>query len=556
MSAVLAFGCQADPSPSDSTDLAQKSGGALVGDTQTSWVCQVCSANADCPKGSLCITPSSGGPAVCLPTCNARSHGCPADFGCVAGPGRDHCEPLQGTCCTDGDRDGYGTGALCKMPDCDDTDPAVHPGAQERCNGRDDDCDGVVDNGNPGGGGACNAGQSGTCGAGTLVCTGGALACVPNSPATPELCNGVDDNCNGLVDEGNPGGGQACTTSLPGVCAAGTTTCTGGALVCTQNQAPSAEVCNLLDDDCNGKVDDGFPDITCGVGACQRTVSSCTLGVPQTCTPGQPSAEICDGIDNDCDGIVDNGNPGGGVACSTGQRGACAAGVTACQAGALTCVQSQAPSAEICDGIDNDCDGVVDNGNPGGGASCNTGLPGVCAAGATQCTGGALSCVAITGPSPEQCDGLDNDCDGVVDNGVGTRVFRDADGDGHGDATVTLAACAAPPGYVSSSDDCDDGDARAFPGQTAFFNDRPRANGTWDFNCDGVQEPQHTASTFTCNGGSTGCSNNGGYWMDSVPTCGQAAYTVSDIACPSVCSPSCFFYCSYSPGPMVAESCR
>jgi hypothetical protein len=89
---------------------------------------------------------------------------------------------------------------------------------------------------------------------------------------------------------------------------------------------------------------------------------------------------------------VDNGNPGGGVACNTGKLGICAAGTTACVGGAITCVQNQQPSAEVCNGLDDDCNGVVDNGNPGGGVACNTGKPGICAAGTTACVGGAIAC--------------------------------------------------------------------------------------------------------------------------------------------------------------------
>jgi hypothetical protein len=69
------------------------------------------------------------------------------------------------------------------------------------------------------------------------------------------------------------------------------------------------EACNGVDDDCNGLTDDGLGTSTCGLGACQRTVNNCVGGVPVTCTPGAPApAEICgNGIDDDCNGAIDNG---------------------------------------------------------------------------------------------------------------------------------------------------------------------------------------------------------------------------------------------------------
>lgn len=78
--------------------------------------------------------------------------------------------------------------------------------------------------------------------------------------------------------------------------------------------------------------------------------------------PCRPESEVCDGIDNNWDGQIDEGNPGSGQECSTGQAGVCESGTTQCENGELTCVQIHEASVEICDGLDNDCDGQIDEG--------------------------------------------------------------------------------------------------------------------------------------------------------------------------------------------------
>jgi hypothetical protein len=125
---------------------------------------------------------------------------------------------------------------------------------------------------------------------------------------------------------------------------------------------PSTEICDGQDNDCDNQVDEGLGTLSCGTGACTRTVNACVNGTPQTCTPGTPTAEVCDGKDNSCNGQVDEGNPGGGAACNTGLPGVCSAGVLTCTNGALVCQQTTQPSPEVCDGKDNNCNGQVDEG--------------------------------------------------------------------------------------------------------------------------------------------------------------------------------------------------
>lgn len=150
-----------------------------------------------------------------------------------------------------------------------------------------------------------------------------------NPKATPDartIVGGLDQ-CPDDPNKTEPGAcgcgvpdseaGQPCTTGQPGVCSVGVKVCSVGTLSCQQNQQSSAEVCDGLDNNCNGTVDEGFnagAACSVGVGACQRTGTQvCTangLGTQCSATPGTPSAEICgNGIDDDCDGVVDNGCP-------------------------------------------------------------------------------------------------------------------------------------------------------------------------------------------------------------------------------------------------------
>jgi hypothetical protein len=120
--------------------------------------------------------------------------------------------------------------------------------------------------------------------------------------AADEVCNGRDDDCDGEVDEEQP-----MASCGVGACARTVSTCLEGApQVCTPG-APTTEVCNGKDDDCNGATDENLMPAECGVGECAAVQATCMNGVPNTCQPGMPGAEVCNGKDDDCDGTVDEG---------------------------------------------------------------------------------------------------------------------------------------------------------------------------------------------------------------------------------------------------------
>jgi len=239
----------------------------------------------------------------------------------------------------DADNDGYGDDDCFAGADCDDSDPAVHPGAAEVCDTIDNNCDGNIneDLTRP-----CIA----YCGTGYQVCQEDGTWSECNAPLPePEVCNGTDDNCNGFIDEWLISTGSCVSDDLAGECKFGNlSVCQGGHWVC-QGSPPAEEMCDGLDNDCDGETDEP----------------------PLICEP-QPGcrAEVCDGIDNDCDGQVDNGAmPGVGESCYANgvpSPSPNCQGELACVAGDLVCTGYGPIKPDLhCDGVDEDCNGIVDD---------------------------------------------------------------------------------------------------------------------------------------------------------------------------------------------------
>ena len=291
----------------------------------------------------------------------------------------------------------------------------------ETCDGVDNDCDGAIDDGNPEGGRSCDTGESGACAEGRAICADGAFECVRHVGPSVEICDGIDNDCNGIVDDALANGvGVPCFTGAAGICAQGTLQCVDGALLCAPTTEPSRELCNQIDDDCDGQVDELNPE---GGGACDTGQPGlCSFGT-RRCAGGTlvcdrnltPSAETCDNEDDDCDGLIDEGNPRGGGGCNTGTPGLCALGQTTCVDGRMICTSRVDPVPEVCDRADNDCDGQTDESDPRVGRVCDTGLSGVCSRGRQRCEAGAIHCIGDIELGPDICDSLDNDCDGRVD---------------------------------------------------------------------------------------------------------------------------------------------
>jgi len=442
---------------------------------------------------------------------------------------------------TDADGDGYGdpgsetitceadANQVLVADDCDDNDPDAWPGNPEVCDEADNDCNGQTDEGvtntyyrdddGDGWGGFAGTTEGCTVPEGYAEdlgdCNDADTAYHPG--ATEDDCTDPEDyNCDGSVEYADVDGDgwPACED-------------------CDDTEAavnPDAtEICNSIDDDCDGDIDDNDADVdlstattwygdTDGDGYGDLSSTSLSCAVPtgsvsnssdcdDTAAAIHPAAtEVCDDLDNDCDGLVDDDDSG--VDTSTGTTfytdsdgdgyGTSASSVMACDAPSGT-VTSDAdcddtddtisPDAiEVCDTVDNDCDGHIDDADTdvtgqstwyydgdadGYGLSSSSTVacyqPSSYVGNASDCNDGNS---AVSPAATEICNSIDDDCDGYTDDAdssvdlsTGTTVYVDSDGDGYGSsASGSTTACSVSSGYATSSTDCDDGDSATYPG--------------------------------------------------------------------------------------------
>ncbi len=413
----------------------------------------LCSNNDACLAGECvgaeptCFGGDDGG--ACAGGCNPATGEC--DF---SGSNGNECEDSIACTVDDVCNEGVCFGSL--TPEL---------GEPEICNGFDDDCDGAIDDGF-GVGDTCVVGL-GLCereGAWACDAEGGVFCNGTPGPAAAEQCDGSDNDCDGLTDaEDDSLQLVACLYQL-GVCEGSMKSRT----MCVTPEAGPAfweacsdedyagqaypavyvsrdddgDLCDGDNNDCDEQTDEDFDGdtVACGTGVCAVEGDEvCVGGVVQVqigeelfarcVAPAATTAELCgNGEDDDCDGTIDLDFAGYallGVACDGSDDDLCKGGVIRCNddENGTECSDDAASIAEICDGGDNDCDGQIDEGftyaygqtQVALKASCDGDDVDRCADGQVVCAGGVAVCDDDGTSKQEMCNGIDDDCDGAVD---------------------------------------------------------------------------------------------------------------------------------------------
>jgi hypothetical protein len=292
---------------------------------------------------------------------------------------------------------------------------------------------------------------------------------------------------------------------------------------------PDGEQCNGNDDDCDGTTDEGFAGVgepcSNGVGACSVDgVTQCTEDGSSTecgATPTKPGEELCgSGMDEDCDGQTDEGFPDLGQPCSVGTGACFAAGVFVCSSTGQTTTCNATPGdplPETCNGMDEDCDTLIDEtfslNQP-----CDGGDSDLCMEGIYACNGsGGAMCTDTTGSSFDVCNGGDDDCDptsadGSEDGAVGVMC----DGSGDSDLCLDVLSTCAGGSVVcidnspSTLDLCGNGNEDCDLASADGSEQAGFGNG-----CDGSGDSDLcTEGTLVCSGTSLVCNDATGSTTD------------------------------------------